>query len=149
MPPTRHAIATTPTHDVTFATDDITLGEIFDIRADRDDFADKLMTNRHGHWNRLGGPGIPVVNVQVRPTDTGAVHTNQDVVDAELRLGNVFHPETRLRMFFDQSFQPIHLLILRTCKQGILAKARHASNHGVQPNIRGSDFSRLPVFHGF
>ena len=39
------AVAAAPTDDVTFAADDLTDGEIFDIGADGDDFADELVAD--------------------------------------------------------------------------------------------------------
>jgi len=39
--------------------------------------------------------------MQVRAADARAIHPDQDIVNADLRHGNLFEPQTRLRLFFD------------------------------------------------
>ncbi len=110
VPPAGEAIAASPAHDVAFAADDFARLKIGNVRADGDDFADKFVADDHRHGDRLLRPRVPVVNVQVSPTDAGAIDADEHVVDARLRLGRVFEPEARLGVALDESFHGARLI---------------------------------------
>src|SRR5439155_13935203 len=50
---------------------------------------------------------VPFVNVEVGAADSGAMHANEHVVDADRWLGNILQPQARFGFAFDQCF---HLL---------------------------------------
>ena len=56
----------------------------------------------HRHRDRLLRPGVPRVDVEVGAADAGLAHADQDVVDPDLRLGDVLEPEARLGPRFDE-----------------------------------------------
>ena len=103
----RHAIAAAPANHVTFAGNQFAGVEIDNVGADLNDLADKFVADRHGHGDGLLSPRIPVVNVNVGTAYTGAMDSNQNVVDADGRLGNVFQPQTGTGLRFDQCFHGI------------------------------------------
>ena len=72
-----------------FPTNDISRFEIADIVANGDDIANEFMS--HDHWYGYGilGPGIPLVDVQVRSADTGAIYFDKHVIDTEFRFWNI------------------------------------------------------------
>ena len=93
MPAASQAVAAAAADHMPFAADNVAGSEIDHIRADRDDLAHELVADHHGHGNRALGPGVPVVDMHVGAADPGASHANQDVIDAVLRLGNIFQPQ--------------------------------------------------------
>ena len=68
-------------------------GEVVDVGADGDDFADELMADGEALFDGGAGPGVPLVDVQVGAADAGVEDANLYVVDAHLGLGNIFEPE--------------------------------------------------------
>ena len=93
VPAAGQAVAATAADDMAFAADDVARPEVGDVRADRDDLADKLVPDHHRHRNRFLRPGVPVVDVYVGPADAGASDLDQHVVDADLRLGHILQPQ--------------------------------------------------------
>ena len=80
MPPARQTIAAMPAGDVTFADDEIALGESADIAADAINFADELVTDRYRDRDGFLRPRIPVVNMNIGPADRCFERVNEDVV---------------------------------------------------------------------
>src|ERR1017187_7759508 len=93
MPASSQTIPAAPAHDVSLAADNLAREKIGNVGADLDNLADELMAYDHGHGNGALRPVVPVVNVDVGAADGRALHANQDVVDADARLGNIFQPE--------------------------------------------------------
>ena len=60
--------------------------EVVDVRADLDDLADELVAHDQRRVDRLRGPGVPALDVQVGAADPGPVDPDQDVVDPDLRV---------------------------------------------------------------
>jgi hypothetical protein len=77
---------------VAFAANDLAGTEVAHVRADLDYTADKLVADDHRHRDGLLRPLVPLVDVHVRAADTGAEHADQNVIDAEGRLVDVFEP---------------------------------------------------------
>ena len=95
MPPAGEAIAAAAADDVPLAADHIAGKKVGHIRADFDDLADELMPDDHRHGNRLLGPGVPFVDVQIGAADAGPIDADQHVVDADRRHGHFFEPQAR------------------------------------------------------
>lgn len=93
MASSSQAIAAASADHVTLAADDVAAKEVADVRADFNDLADKLVADGHRYGYRLLCPLVPLVNVNVRAADTGVVHPNQHVVDADRWLGDTFKPK--------------------------------------------------------
>ena len=104
MPPAGQAIAATPADDVPLAADDVADVEVLDVRADLDDLADELVADDHRHRDRLLGPGVPVVDVQVGAADAGPQDLDEHVVDADLRDRHFFQPEALAASLFTRAF---------------------------------------------
>ena len=49
-------------------------------------------------------PVVPFVDVQIGAADAGAVDADQDVVDADLRFGNVFEPQPGSALLLTSAF---------------------------------------------
>src|SRR6185436_6322698 len=86
MTPASQAIAAASANDMTFPADDLAGKEIGDIRANLDDFAHEFVTHHHRHGNGFGSPLIPLVDMEIRAANAGAVNADEDVVDADGRL---------------------------------------------------------------
>ncbi len=98
------AVATPPAHDVPLAAHDLAGEKIGDVRTDFHDLADELVTDHHRHGNGLGGPRVPLVDVDVGAADAGLVNPNEDVVDPDFGFGHILEPETRLGPALHQGF---------------------------------------------
>ena len=102
VPPPGHAVAAAAADDVALAADDVAGMEVAHVRADLDDLAHELVPDHERHRDRLLRPGIPRVDVEVGAADPGLAHPDQDVVDPDLRLGDILEPEPRLGSRFDE-----------------------------------------------
>ena len=63
-----------------------------------------LMAHHHGHGNGLLGPGVPVVDMDVRPADGTLVHPDQHIVRTHLGHGDLPHPDPFLTLGLQQGF---------------------------------------------
>ena len=97
------AVAAASADDVTFAADDLADGEIFDVGAGGDDFADELVADGEALLDGGAGPGIPLVDVEVGATDAGVEDTDFYVVDADLWFRDVLQPEAAFCAGFYES----------------------------------------------
>src|SRR5687767_7303111 len=109
MAPARQTVAAMAANDVTLGRNHIADIKIAHIGADTYNFADEFMSYNHRHGNRLLRPFIPVVNVQIRPADAGAIYANQHIIDADFRLRHIREPQTALGLLFNQSFHKLSL----------------------------------------
>ncbi len=108
VPPACQAVATVTADKMSFAGNNITGLEIMHISANLLHPSDKLMTDVHGHGNRLFRPFIPVIDVHIGTADCCFVYLYQDIVVANLGYRNLTQPETRLRLGLDQCLHHIH-----------------------------------------
>src|ERR1035438_752927 len=109
MPPAGHAVAAASADDVTLPTDPVANLEVCHVRADLHNFADKLMADHQRNGDRLLRPTVPLIDVQVCAADCRQQNADFHIVDAQLRLLNVFNPQTALGAGFNKSF---HLSLL-------------------------------------
>jgi hypothetical protein len=84
--------------------------EVVNVVPNLNDRADKLVPHRHRDRNGLLSPLIPVVNVNVRSTDSRLLDLDKHIIDPDLRDRNLFQPETGFRFFLDQGFHGLHRL---------------------------------------
>jgi hypothetical protein len=85
MPPAREAVAAPAADDVALAVDQVADPEALHVGADGVDGADELVADDHGRTNRLLGPRVPVVDVDVRPADGGLLHLDADIIGSGFR----------------------------------------------------------------
>jgi len=104
MPPPGAAVAAMPAGDVSFAGHAIAGLDAAHFAADLDDLARVFVTDRHRHRNGFLRPGIPVVDVHIRPANRGAVDFDEHIVVTDRGLGHVLHPDSRFRASLDQCF---------------------------------------------
>lgn len=95
--PARETVAAPSANYVTFSADKLARKEVRHIRSDCRDFANKLMADHHGNRDSFARPGIPLVNVHVGAADGGAPNPNQNIVNPNLRDGNLSEGQPRLR----------------------------------------------------
>jgi hypothetical protein len=100
----REAVAAATADDVPFAADDVAGAEVLHIGPDFDDASDEFVADYHRNGDRLLSPVIPVVDMHVGAADAGAEHLDEDVVDANRRLGDIFEPQADCTVLFDQRF---------------------------------------------
>jgi hypothetical protein len=100
MPPASKAIAATAAHDVPLSANLVAYVKVADVRAGFDDLTGKLVTDDKRNRNGLLRPGVPLVDMKIRSADSGCKDSNLDIVDAHLRLGNVFNPKAPFRLRF-------------------------------------------------
>jgi hypothetical protein len=86
-----------------FARHDHSGREVVNILPDLDDLADEFVAYHHRHRDRLLGPFVPFVDVEIGAADRRPLHLDLDVVDAGLGLRNVLQPEATRGFFFDES----------------------------------------------
>jgi hypothetical protein len=84
------AVSATTAHDVSLTADGLAREKIGDIGTYFDDLPDEFVPDHQGNGDGLGRPGVPLMNVHVGPANPGAMDANEDVVDARLRLGDIF-----------------------------------------------------------
>src|ERR1041385_5443137 len=104
MPPPSEAISAMAAHDMALSADNLAGKEIFHIRTHLDNFTHEFVSDHHRHRNRLLCPRIPLVYMEIGAANTGAIHTNQDIVDANSRLGDILEPETALGFILNKGF---------------------------------------------
>ena len=92
VPAARQAVAAAPADHMTFAAHHFAGMKIAYVRSRGNNFAHELVPDRHG--NRDGGtsPIVPLVDMQISPTNSCMRDSNQDVVDPDRRFGDVFKP---------------------------------------------------------
>src|SRR5205814_10724935 len=129
-------------HDVALAADEIADLEAADVRAALHDRADELVPDNQRHRNRSLRPRVPVVDVQVGAADPGLVHPDQDVVDPDLRNGDVLERESRHSLRLDERAHAITLvredpLDERPALDGALLRSRvHLFPGWIVPGLR-------------
>ena len=102
-----HAVSTASADDVALAADNVAGEEVVDVGADLDDFADELVADGHGDFDGFLGPVVPLEDVHVGAADAGVAHANQNVIDTDGRLWNVFQPKSFFCMALDQCFHEL------------------------------------------
>src|SRR5271169_4735887 len=84
MPAAGQAVPAVTADHVPFAADNLPGEEVRHVRSDLGDLSDELVSDYHGHGNRLFGPLIPVVDVHVGAADRRALDADQNIVDPDL-----------------------------------------------------------------
>src|SRR5829696_10392711 len=79
MPATGPAIAASTTYQVALAADKVAHRDVGDSRPDLHDLTGEFMTYRQRRTHRLTSPGIPRLDVQIRPADTCGPHPDKHV----------------------------------------------------------------------
>src|SRR4051794_24948921 len=77
MTAARQAIAAMPANHMTLAAYELAREEIFYIRTDLNDFADKFVTDNQGHRDGFPRPIVPLKNMDIGAANTGALDPNQ------------------------------------------------------------------------
>ncbi|VTR67535.1 hypothetical protein DESC_610118 [Desulfosarcina cetonica] len=102
------AVAAMPAGDVAFRRDAVSDLEPPDLAAHVGDDADEFVADGHGRGNGALGPGVPVVNVDVRSADRGLDDFDQHVIMADAGKGDLAHPDARLGLQFDDGLHGFH-----------------------------------------
>jgi hypothetical protein len=108
MSSSSQAVAAVATDDVSFPGDQVADLEVVNVAPDLNDRAHKLVTHRHGNRNGPLSPLVPVIDVNVRSTDSRLVDLDEHIIDSDVRNGNLFQPQTGLRFRLDQRFHGLH-----------------------------------------
>src|SRR5205823_8300168 len=90
--------------DVALRGDPIAFADVGDEPAYLHNIAGELVPDRDRRFHAAAGPGIPFVNVDVGAADAGATHTDQNLIVADSRFGNVSQGESRRRRGFHERF---------------------------------------------
>ena len=101
------AISAAAAYDVSFAGDDFAREEVLNIRTHFDDFADEFMADHHRYGNRLLGPCIPVVDVQIGAADPCLFDPDQHVIDTDCGKRNILEFQAATAMMLYQSFHEL------------------------------------------
>jgi hypothetical protein len=107
MTPPGKTIPAAPADDMSFAAHDFAGMEIDHVRANFDDFTDKFVPDHQRHGDNGASPIVPFVDVKIGSADAGEQDADQDIVNSNLRLRNVFEPETAFRTAFNESFHTV------------------------------------------
>src|ERR1700760_4367454 len=137
MAPSGEAVAAAPAGDVSLAAYDVAGMKVVHIRADFHNFADKLMADHHGHRNSLLRPLVPIVDMDIGAADAGVADTDEHVIDAELRFGNILQPQAALAAALLQCFH-------RSPSRPALTRATSQSNVPVKGKGRSICRCALP-----
>ena len=95
------AIAAASADHMPFAADDFAGVEIGDVGADLGDLADEFVADHQAHGDGLLRPIVPLVDMHVGAANACAMHADQNVVDADAGLLDVFQPEAGFIPAFD------------------------------------------------
>ena len=106
------AVAAASADDVALSADELADGEVGDVGAYGDDFADELVADDEALPDGGAGPGVPLVDVEVGAADAGVEDADLYVVDADLGLGDVLEPEAALFAVFDECLHGVPFLCL-------------------------------------
>jgi hypothetical protein len=79
---------------------DIAREEVVDVRANLHDTPGEFVAYGHRYRDGALSPIVPLVYVDIRPANARAENLNQDVVNTNLRLRDVFEPESWLALAF-------------------------------------------------
>ena len=107
VPPPRQTVATTPANDVALSAHHLAAKQVDHVRADGRHFPLELVPYHHRHRNGSARPRVPLQDMQIRSADRRPVHTDEHIVDADLRYRDFLQPEPRLRPALHQR---LHLL---------------------------------------
>jgi hypothetical protein len=102
-----HAVAAAAADHVALAADDVAGEEVVDVGADLNDFTDELVADGHGHMDGFLCPIVPLVDVDICAADACVAHANQDIVDADDGLRNLFQPEALCGLTLYQRLHPL------------------------------------------
>lgn len=107
MPTPSQTIPASPADDVPFAANDLAGMKIIYVGADSDDFSDKLVSNRHRNRDSGARPIVPVIDMDVGAADSCVSDADQNVVDADYGLRNIFKPQSGRGLAFDKGLQSL------------------------------------------
>ena len=82
------AVAATSASHVPFTADQFSGPVIVHVRSDGHNFADEFVSDDERHRNCGLRPVVPLVNVEIGPTNPGKMHANLNVVDSNFRFRN-------------------------------------------------------------
>ena len=108
MPPASQAVATPPAHHVPLPADDLARMKVLDVRPHLNHPADEFVPHDQRHRHGLLRPGVPIVNMQVRPADPRAQNLDQHVVDPYRRHRHILQPKPLLRLPLHQRLHRLH-----------------------------------------
>jgi hypothetical protein len=103
----RSAIAAMTAGDVAFSGDAVSLFQTAYFTPHFGDDADKLMADGHRGWDGFSGPRIPVVDVDIRSTDSTFGYLYEYIVVADFWKGYLLHPDAPFGLSFDNGFHGI------------------------------------------
>lgn|SRR4051794_33429789 len=121
MTAARQTVTAASAHYMPFAANDLARMKIADVRSGGDNFTHELVPDRHGNGNCGTRPVVPFVNVQVSPADSGVGDSNQNVVNADRRLGYIFERQAGRIPRLHQSFH-FCMVIAALCSYWTSAK---------------------------
>ena len=91
-PASGHAVATAPADDMPLGADELAGVDRGDILPELDDLADELVADDQSGLDRVLGPLVPRVDVEIGAADAGAEDADQDLSRTRLRLRHVLQP---------------------------------------------------------
>ena len=95
-------VSAAATDEVTFGGNVVAHGELGDPGSDLLDVSTELVTNGHGDRDGALGPSIPVVDVDGGAANSRLFDPDEDVLGSDLGDGDLFHPEARFGLRFDE-----------------------------------------------
>jgi hypothetical protein len=106
---TSQAIAASTTDQMAFTTDQITDFEIIDVATEFNHMANEFVADHQRHRNGALGPGIPIINMQIRAADAGAINADEYVVYANFWHRHVDQSQSRCGGRFSDGFHAVSL----------------------------------------
>src|SRR5258708_15857680 len=102
-PPPGNAVAALAADQVPLAADQVTDGEVGDLRPERDDLADELVPDDQRRAHVGLRPAVPLEDVQIGAANAGVQHPDEHVVPADAWNGDILGLQARLAADLDQS----------------------------------------------
>ena len=102
--PARQAIPAPAASHVPFPAHDVPGIKICDVGAHLRNFAHKLVPDHHRDIYGFLGPVVPLINVQIRATNSRATHTNEHFINANFWRRHVLEPKSRFSFAFYERF---------------------------------------------
>ena len=110
--PARDAVAAPPADQVALAAHEVTHLEVVDIDAELHDLPDELVTDDQRHRDVRLRPGVPRIDVEVRPANAGSQDLDQDFAPANCGYRHVRVAQARFGLRFDESLHRDHSSLL-------------------------------------
>src|SRR4030088_504865 len=142
------AVAASPANEVPLAGHNHSGIKIPNMISHSFDDPNEFMSNWHWSRNRSLSPGIPIVDMNVRPANRRFQDSNQNIKFAHLRQRDFLQPKSWTFLLFYQRSHRSHRIVVRIVHKSLTLCDRFGLQSGmrllaIDPALRNSGFALL------